>query len=246
MRIKATVAYDGSGYHGWQKQDNAHSIQTEIERALKVLHGTPTSVTASGRTDAGVHALGQVFHFDAPGNIPVKSYQNALNSLLPKDIRIQKTEAVPDDFHARFSARRKVYEYICTTDRNSPFAFRYKTILRRPVSLEAIRQAASFLMGEHDFTSFSCAQIDPRKSRIKRLDRLEITQEGSDLRFRFEGNGFLRYQVRMMMGALLAAGEGRIQPEDVKRMLEAKDKEACRFNAPAQGLYLVRVDYDEK
>ncbi|UNT95342.1 tRNA pseudouridine(38-40) synthase TruA [Allobaculum mucilyticum] len=245
MRYKATVAYDGHRYAGFQKQINGTGIQSLIEKALEKIIKEPVSITASGRTDAGVHALGQVFHFDGPEKIGERGYYNALNTLLPKDIRILKVEAVSNDFHARFSARSKRYDYVITTERDNPFSYNYKHFVWRSLDLEKMRQGAAILQGTHDFTSFSNAQIDPRKPRTKTIYSIDVIPEGKDIRIVYRGTGFLRYQVRMMSAVLIAAGEGRIAPDDIARMLEARDKHACRFNAPACGLYLVEVGYEE-
>lgn len=244
MRFAAIVAYDGSGYAGWQKQVNSHGIQSDMEKALGKIHKHPTLVTASGRTDAGVHALGQVVHFDGEASIGCRGYYNALNTLLEKDVRVVRVCQVPDDFHARFSARKKQYEYICTYDTDNPFIHRYKHVLRRPHDVQAMKNAAQVFVGTHDFTTFCNAQIAQEKSRVKTIDSIDIEEDGKDIRFVFTGDGFLRYQVRMMSAVILAAGLGRLQPEEIEAMLEAKDKEASRHNAPACGLYLARVGYD--
>lgn len=244
MRFKAIVAYDGHGYAGFQKQANGLGIQEVIEKALEKIIGKPTAIVASGRTDAGVHALGQVFHFDGPSKIGPKGYYNALNTLLPKDIRIRQIEEVDPDFHARFSAKKKHYEYIITTQRDNPFSYHYKNFVWRSLDLEKMRQGADLLEGTHDFTSFCCAQIDPRKPRTKTIFKIEMILQDEDIHLHYYGDGFLRYQVRMMSAALIALGEGRISLEEFQAILEAKDKHACRFNAPAKGLYLVEVEYD--
>lgn len=242
-RYKVTIAYDGHRYQGFQKQINAHGIQSEIEKALSKLLKTQAVITAAGRTDAGVHALGQVFHFDGPSSIGCRGYYNALNTLLPKDIRVLRVQQEQADFHARFSSVRKVYEYVMTSQQDNPFIEHYKTRLKRPLDLQAIRDAIPVLLGTHDFTSLSNAQIDPCKSRIKTIERIDVLTEGSDIRFVFEADGFLRYQVRMMSAALIAIGEHKLDAAGLQAILEAKDKHACRFNAPAQGLYLREVVY---
>ncbi len=245
MRFKVTAAYDGHRYAGFQKQVNACGIQSLIEKALQKINKSsePVPVTAAGRTDAGVHALGQVFHFDGLEQIGEHGYYNALNTLLPKDIRIKKVEKADDDFHARFSAKTKHYEYVITTERDNPFNENYKTFVWRKLDIDRMRQGAKLLEGEHDFTSFCNAQIHPDKPRTKTIYSIEIVEEGKDIRLVYIGNGFLRYQVRMMSAALIALGEGRISLDELKRILEARDKHACRFNAPAKGLYLVSVGY---
>lgn len=243
MIVKCTVAYDGWAYAGWQKQENALGIQEIIESALEKIHKKPTSIVASGRTDAKVHALGQVFHFESDGKIQPISYVRALNSLLPLDIRIQKAEKAEEDFHARFSCRSKRYLYIATRNQKDPFACRTKGILYQDLNVEQMLDACQFLIGTHDFTTFSSSRIDPRKSRIKTIKMISIEKRGQDYYFSFEGNGFLRYQVRMMTGTLIEVGKQTITPLDVQKMLGLKDKEACRFNASPQGLYLMEVCY---
>lgn len=237
------LAYDGSAYAGWQKQENALGIQEVVEKALSKIQKEPVSIVASGRTDAGVHALGQVIHFTGRAGIPLEGYYKALNAMLPPDIRVRSVEEAPEGFHARFSARRKVYRYIASTEPDNPFSWRYKAFLYRRPDIAKMKEAAAHLIGTHDFTSYSNGRIDPRKSRIKTIESIEIEERGNDIVFTFAGNGFLRYQVRMMTGTLLEVGAGRLAPEDVRTILEARDKEACRFNADACGLYLVEVNY---
>ncbi len=244
MIYKAIVAYDGSRYAGWQKQENALGIQTVIERSLKKIHKCDVDIVASGRTDAGVHALGQVFHFVPLDSMSCFNYEQALNTLLPKDIRIQSIELVSDDFHARFSAKHKRYDYVCTYDTKDPFVDAYKHVVWKPLDLKSMEEAANYLIGTHDFTSFSSSHIDARKPRVKTIDRIRIQEEGNDIRTIFEGSGFLRYQVRMMMATLLQVGLSKIEPIEVQRILEAKDKHACRYNVEPNGLYLVKVEYE--
>lgn len=243
MIIKCTVAYDGYNYAGWQKQENALGIQTIIEEALEKIQKKPVEIVASGRTDAQVHALGQVFHFQSEIAMQPWQYVKAMNALLPQDIRIQSAEIMADDFHARFSCKSKQYAYIATYDVTDPFAYRYKAPLYQKLDMEKMLEAATYLIGKHDFTSFSSSRIDPRKPRIKTIRRIEIENADKDVHFLFEGNGFLRYQVRMMTGTLIEVGKQRIQPLDVQHMLLEKNKEVCRYNAPPQGLYLMKVRY---
>lgn len=244
MIYKVTVSYDGWNYAGWQKQENALGIQEVIEKVLTKINKTDITIVASGRTDAKVHALGQVFHFDSVVKMPCENYRTAMNTLLPSDIRIVKVEFEKEDFHARFSAVSKRYDYICSYDVDNPFIYKYKEILWYPHELALMKEASQYLMGEHDFTSFSSSRIDPRKPRVKTITRIEIVEEEKGFRTIFEGTGFLRYQVRMMMGTLLAVGRKKISPTKVKEILDAKNKEACRYNAGAQGLYLMEVKYE--
>lgn len=241
--VKAVMAYDGSNYGGWQKQTNATGIQEIVEKALETIHHEKTEVTASGRTDAKVHAYGQVIHFHGRDGIDPQQYQRALNGILPLDIRILSCEKMPDDFHARFSAKGKQYRYVCSYDESDPFIYKYKNVLKGHVDIEAMRTASQYLLGTHDYTSFSSHKIDPRKPRVKTISRITIDEKENDLVFEFTGTGFLRYQIRMMTGALLAVGRGRIAPSAIKEMLEARDKHACPYNAAPQGLYLMEVYY---
>ena len=244
MILKVTVAYDGYNYSGWQRQENALGIQEVIENCLSKIHKTKIEIVSSGRTDANVHAKGQVFHFEPVIQMPCRNVQNALNTLLPDDIRILKVEEEKDSFHARFSAISKRYDYICTYDIDNPFIYRYAQKLYIKVNIDKMIEASQYLIGEHDFKSFSSSKIDPRKPTVKKIFRIDIKEEGKNIHFIFEGNGFLRYQVRMMTGTLLAAGKNQIEPMDVKRMLEAKNKEVCRYNAHPYGLYLMEVKYE--
>lgn len=244
MRFKVTVSYDGSGYSGWQRQTNAQSIQSEIEDALQQILKQSVEVTASGRTDAQVHAIAQVFHFDSDAAIDVEHWKRALNSLLPKDIRIQKVEIVEDDFHARFSAVSKRYDYLVTTQKENPFLQNYMGMERFALDVPYMQECASVFLGTHDFTSFTSAKIDPRKPRVKTITRLEVQQEDTCIRMIFEGNGFLRYMVRMLAQTLIEAGKHRVTKEQIEAMLEGKNKHACRYKAEPQGLYLVHVKYE--
>lgn len=244
-RLKAVVQYDGTHYGGWQKQLNTHSIQDEIEGALAKLHGHEVSACASGRTDAFVHALGQVFHFDSTKDMEEEAYKRALNSLLPRDIRIQSITKVSNEFHARFDAIRKRYDYLITSEVANPFYEHYMGKDRKLLDVEYMKTCSELFLGVHDFTSFTSNKIDPRKSRIKEVIRLDVLQEEHNVRMIFEGSGFLRYMVRMLAQTLIEAGKHHITKEEIKDMLEAKDKHVCRYKAQAQGLYLVNVWYKE-
>lgn len=244
MIVKAIVSYDGYQYAGWQKQENATGIQELIESALKQITQEDVDVVASGRTDAGVHALGQVFHFETHKDMAASQYMYALNALLPLDIRILETVEVSKDFHARFSAVSKRYDYYCSYDVRNPFNYKYRNLLQKRLDIQRMNEAKEYLLGTHDFTSFSSSRIDPRKPRTKTITNIEILEEKNEVHFIFEGTGFLRYQVRMMVGTLIAVGQNKIEPVEVKNILDKKDKHACRYNAKACGLYLVEVRYE--
>ena len=238
MRLKATVSYDGSGYAGWQRQD----IMDVMER----IHHHPVEITGSGRTDAGVHAIAQVFHFDSELKMSKEQWRRAMNALLPADIRMQNVEKVREDFHARFDAISKRYDYYLSYDVDNPFLQRYRAFYRGRLNIERMKECAALFVGTHDFTSFTSSRIDPRKSRVRTITMCAIEETADGLHFRLEGNSFLRYMVRMIVGTLIEAGRDRLSVQEVKAMLEAKDKEACRYKAPGSGLYLVEVRYPEE
>ena len=245
MRIKMILSYDGSHYAGWQRQENAVGIETIVMQAMERIHHHPVMIYASGRTDAGVHAFGQVIHFDTEITMDEEHWVRAMNALLPCDIRIQAAERAADDFHARFDAVRKRYDYWISYDYKNPFLARYRSLYRGRLDVERMNECAKKLLGTHDFTSFTSSRIDPRKSRIRTLYRCDVNEEENGVHFRLEGNSFLRYMVRMIVGTLIEAGKGRLSAEDVEKILNEKDKHACRYKADAGGLYLVNVWYGE-
>ena len=246
MRLKATVSYDGSGYAGWQRQDNALGIESVIMQVLERIHHHPVEITASGRTDAGVHAIAQVFHFDSELGMSREQWLRAMNALLPPDIRMQDIVSVHDGFHARFDAVSKRYDYYLSYDVDNPFLQRYRAFNRGKLDAERMRACAQVFIGTHDFTSFTSSRIDPRKSRVRTVTMCAVEETADGLHFRLEGNSFLRYMVRMIVGTLIEAGRGRLSAREVEHMLAAQDKEACRYNAPGCGLYLVEVRYPDE
>lgn len=246
MRLKATVSYDGSGYAGWQRQDNALGIESIIMDVMERIHHHPVEITGSGRTDAGVHAIAQVFHFDSELKMSKEQWRRAMNALLPADIRMQDVKKVREDFHARFDAISKRYDYYLSYDVDNPFLQRYRAFYRGRLNIERMKECAALFVGTHDFTSFTSSRIDPRKSRVRTITMCAIEETAEGLHFRLEGNSFLRYMVRMIVGTLIEAGRDRLSVQEVKAMLEAKDKEACRYKAPGSGLYLVEVRYPEE
>lgn len=243
MRYKVVVAYDGSNYYGWQVQKHGNSIQSIIETLLTSICAEPITIVASGRTDRGVHAIGQVFHFDTNRKLSSEKWLYVLNTKLPEDIRIQSIEVVDDQFHARFDAKRKTYRYVFSYAYLNPFAYRYKTLIKTQVDIEAMREVATLLEGEHDFTSFCSSKIDARKPRVKTIYHIGIEVVDDDIVLTFTGNGFLRYMVRILSQVLLEVGKHTLTKTDVEQMLDAKDKDCCRFKASSNGLYLVSVEY---
>lgn len=245
MRIKMHVSYDGSNYGGWQVQTNNNSIQGVIEEALTRIHKTPIKITASGRTDAKVHAYSQVFHFDTNLNINIEKWSLVLNTNLPNDIIITQAEVVADDFHARFDAKYKIYEYKISYNINNPFINNYALKLKAPLDLTKLMEAKEYLIGEHDFTSYCDAKMEQLPSRVKTIYEINVIETSTGLILQFIGSGFLRYMVRMLVGALVACGQAKITPLDIKRMLEEQSKHSCPYKAEAQGLYLRKVSYVE-
>lgn len=243
-RFKVTLSYNGASYHGWQTQHKNNSIEEQIETVLSTIQAFPCEIHASGRTDAKVHALGQVFHFDSHIDMDGNAYLKAMNSLLPKDIRILKVEAVDKDFHARFDATGKRYDYYLSNDTSNPFLFDFMGLESKPLNIEIMRECAHIFVGTHDFTTFTSNKIDSRKSRIKTIYEIAILQEGSSVHFILKGNGFLRYMVRMIVQTIIEVGKGKIEISEVQQMLDKKDKHLCHYKAAPQGLYLVSVDYD--
>lgn len=247
QRFKATVSYDGYDYAGWQIQpaDRGRTIQQTIEEAISEICLQPVHITGSGRTDAQVHAQGQVFHFDVDFRLTPFQWKRAINGHLPQDIRIIKIEAVSDQFHARFDAVGKRYDYRIQRGEFNVFSRRYAFQSPWPLNVQKMKEGASFLIGRHDFSSFCANSLSEMPDQVRELRRLELIESGEELRLVYEGSGFMRYMVRMMTGTLIEVGRGRMAPEQVKVMLEARDKQICHFNAKPQGLTLVHVEYPE-
>jgi pseudouridylate synthase I len=244
MRIKCVISYDGSGFQGYQIQKNARTVQAEIESVLARMHkGKRIPITAAGRTDTGVHALGQVIHFDTTLNLPDDTWIQALNAQLPKDIAVMEAEAVPEGFHARYSAKGKEYRYrVLLTPVRNPLLRHYAYHFPYPVDVGRMKEAAGYLLGTHDFTSFSASGSSVR-NKIRTIYRFEILQEGKELWFVVSGNGFLYNMVRIMVGTLLEIGTGKREPEDIPKILSVKDRKSAGKTAPGHGLYLYQVFY---
>ncbi len=241
MRYKATVVYDGTNYGGWQKQKNARSVQQEIEDAFLKIAQQPVKITASGRTDGKVHALGQVFHFDSDKNI---DFRRAVNSQLPEDIYIRNVEEVNDDFHARYSAKWKHYDYLLIEKEYNPLMRNYAGFSREELDLDLARKAGEVFLGTHDFTSFNATGKDEIEDQIRTIYKIDVCREANLVRFSFYGDGFLRYMVRMLTASLIEAGLGKTDPAELNAWLEARDKTAVSLNSKPQGLYLMEVGYN--
>ena len=244
-RFKLTLEYDGGGFVGWQRQDNGPSIQGAVEEALIGFCGERVTLHGAGRTDAGVHALGQVAHLDLEKPTTADTLRDALNAhLRPAPIAVLKAESVDDAFHARFSATRRRYLYRIV-NRRAPLALERGRAWFVPAELDAdaMHEAAQVLIGQHDFTSFRAAECQA-KSPVKTLDRLDVRREQTAIRIEADARSFLHHQVRNMAGTLRLVGDGKWRAADVAAALAAKDRAAAGPTAPAEGLYLVAVDYD--
>jgi tRNA pseudouridine38-40 synthase len=257
---KIVLSYDGSGFHGWQVQPGRPTVQGTLAAALEKMTGERVLPQGSGRTDAGVHALGQVASFALEADIPAENLLRALNRSLPQSVRALQVEEVGEGFHARHSAVRKTYEYrifqrkvegrdeeeICP-----PFVAPYAWDCRWALEIEVMQEAAVMLSGTHDFTSFAAADPDRTQrdegaagpNPVKTIFASGVTREDGLLRYRVTGSGFLHHMVRNIVGTLAEVGRGSLQAEEMRRILAAKDRAAAGPTAPAQGLFLVEVEY---
>ena len=247
--FKLTIQYDGTDYVGWQRQPEGVSIQGALEDALRPIEGDHVTVHGAGRTDAGVHAAGQVASVRLSASIDPVTLARALNAVLPSDIRVARAEVVPDDFHARFSATGKVYDYqIVNAAFVSPFLRRYVWHVFPRMDVDAMRAAATALIGEHDFAAFQGSGSDVQ-STVRTVRRVEWSGTGGaedPLVMRIEGDGFLRHMVRTIAGTLVEIATGRWQAEDMQAILASRDRARAGTTAPASGLVLREVLYSHK
>lgn len=243
-RHRITVSYDGTSYGGWQIQPNTPTIQEEIEKAIKTITGETVRVHGSGRTDAGVHARGQVAHFDLAKALPLTSLARGLNALLPDAIRVVNARHVQPDFHARHSAVRKEYRYfIWNAPVVPPFLRLYRTQVRGRLDETRMRAAAASLVGEHDFAAFTANPTRPVAGTVRTLTRLHVKRRGSEWVIIASGTGFLYKMVRSLAGLLIRVGQGDLGGEEVAAILDSKVRTAEVPTAPARGLTLWRVWY---
>lgn len=241
--FKLILEYDGTAYAGWQRQPNQPTIQEAVEAAIRSIAQTSIPVIAAGRTDAGVHALGQVASFITEKPLSPGEWLRALNATLPEDISARSVERVADDFHARYSAVRKLYAYrILHRPERSALERTRAWHLYGKLNLDAMREAAKHLVGKYDFSSFQGHPTDV-ENPICNLKRLEIVRDQDIVRIELEADRFLKQMVRAMVGTLVETGQEKRKPEEMKQILDAKDRRAAGYTAPAYGLYLVRVDY---
>lgn len=244
QRYKCVIAYVGTDFSGYQIQPNKRTVQSEFEYALQKLHkGEYVRIFASGRTDAGVHAKGQVIHFDSPLKIPTDKWTVALNAVLPHDISVLETEAAPENFHARFDVISKEYRYyLHLSNIRDPFQHDFAYQFKYPLNTDNIIAASQLLLGTHDFTSFCSAKTEV-EDRVRTIHEIELIEENGLLVFRFVGNGFLYNMVRILVGTLLEIGTGERDAASIPTILASMNRINAGKTAPAHGLYLWEVFY---
>lgn len=241
MRYKAVVKYVGTNYYGWQKQTNEVTVQGEIEERLSRIFNQEIVIHGSGRTDRYVHAYGQVFHFDAP-TYPLRKLRYSLNKMLPETIEILKLNKAADNFHARLDARSKTYEYIVIDKAKDPFNAPYCLLYPFPLSLSKLSEAAKLFIGKHNFQNFTNKEED-YQGFVREIQSFSVKRSGSKYMFTVQGDGFMRGQIRMMIGAIIAYNDSKLTLNDIKNALESKERKIVSYKVKGQGLYLRKVEY---
>lgn len=244
MKVKLTVSYDGTDYCGWQVQPNGVTVQEVLENALETVVGQRLKITGSGRTDAGVHAKGQVAHFETPfDNIPAEKFYKALNVHLPPDIKVLDSQLASDDFNARRSAKSKTYSYFCyLSNVEQPLKERFAVKLDRQPDIQKMQEVAKILVGEHDFKCM-CSSGSGVKTTVRTIYSIDIEQKEDDITFSISGNGFLYNMVRIMVGILLDVGYGKLTKEYVEKMLSTGERKFSIKTLLPKGLCLMKVEY---
>jgi tRNA pseudouridine38-40 synthase len=242
-RFAAGLEYDGRAYSGWQFQPGLHTVQDQVQRALARVADTPVDVVCAGRTDAGVHASAQVFHFDSGAPRSERAWRLGANTYLPNDVSVLWVREVPEQFHARFSATARSYRYlILNRDSRPGLAMGRATWERRPLDVDRMHAAAQVLVGEHDFSAFRAIECQA-KSPMRRVERIDITRQGEWVRLDVTANAFLHHMVRNLAGLMMAVGEGGSPTERVAEVLASRDRKTNAATAPPDGLYLAGVRY---
>ena len=246
QKIKCTFSYDGTNFSGSQIQPNKRTVQAEMEKALSKIHkGNPVRLYPSGRTDSGVHARGQVAHFDTRLQMPPENWQKALNALLPNDLFVVHVEEVEANFHAQFDAMEKEYRYIVLNKKERDvFKRNYMYYYPYPLQIEKIQQACKLFEGTHDFTSFCSARSTVKGSKVRTLNEVRCEEYDDEITFILRGNGFLYNMVRIIVGVLLEVGSGKTTERDIEHMLAAQEHTFAVKTAPPEGLYLWHVKYE--
>ncbi|QKY70972.1 tRNA pseudouridine(38-40) synthase TruA [Lentibacillus sp. CBA3610] len=247
-KIKCVISYDGTHFSGMQIQPNNRTVEGEIKKALAKIHkGESIRIYASGRTDAGVHAIGQTFHFETDYKLSVHEWKRALNALLPADLHVNDTKQVPDSFHARFDATEKEYRYYILNAQEKD-VFKQNYVYQYPYQLDInmMQQAARYFKGQHDFTTFSSAKSEVTGSKVRTLYDVSCYQDGKWIEFILKGNGFLYNMVRIIVGTLLEVGRGKLEPSEISHLFAKEDRQFAGDTVPPQGLYLWNVTYKEE
>ncbi len=244
--IKLVIEYDGKDFNGWQKQPTKLNIQGEIERAIKQITGEEVDLTASGRTDAGVHAFGQVANFKTNSNIPIEKIPIALNSNLKKSIVIKSAEEVEERFHSRLNCKRKTYRYIINNSKYGTAIYRnLETHIPMKLDIQKMQEAVKYFEGEHDFKAFKASGTSS-KSSVRTIYKAKVIDAGNErIYIELTGNGFLYNMVRIIAGTLVEVGLGKIEPNEIKTIIESQKREKAGKTLPPQGLYLVSVEYEK-
>ena len=241
--LKVIMAYRGTAYHGYQRQDNAVTVQETVEKCVSRVLDTPTEIIGCSRTDTGVHANQYCFSVMTDREIPLRNFVRGTNGYLPSDITLLSCEEAPEDFHARYSCRGKEYVYLIhNSECRDPFAADLKYHYRRKMDLDLMRRAAEYFVGTHDFSSF-CSNASEKASTVRTIHELRIDREGDLVTITISGNGFLYNMVRIIVGTLLWVNEGKIAPEDIPEIMKKSDRKLAGKTAQAHGLYLNRVFY---
>lgn len=242
--IKITIEYDGKDFNGWQKQPDKLNIQGEIERAIEIITGEKVNLIGSGRTDAGVNALNQVANFKIESKIPIEKIPYALNSQLKRSIRVKSAEEVDDRFNSRYNAKKKTYIYTINNSEQGSAIYRYMQY-HYPIKLDEIKmnEAIKYFIGEHDFKAFKASGTSS-KSSVRTIYEAEVIRDAEIIKIILTGNGFLYNMVRIIAGTLVEAGEGKIKPEEVKNIIESKDRKKAGKTLPPTGLCLYNVEYE--
>jgi len=243
MRYLVTFSYDGTNFNGYQKQDGLRTVQEEIENALKFINGgRNTPITSSGRTDKGVHAMCQKAHCDIGVEITPYKLKSAMNSNLPEDIHVSNVEIIDNDFHARYMVKEKEYKYFLNMGEFNPLERNYVYQYGKKLDIEKMREAIQYFLGTHDFESFTPTK-DKRDNYVRTINYVNIEVDGEKIIFTFRGNGFIKYQIRNMVGYLIRVGEGKKNGGDIPDILEMKDRRLASITAHSEGLWLTDVRY---
>ncbi len=246
MRFAGIVEYDGSDFCGWQRQSHAPSVQETVERAISLVANHEIGIACAGRTDTGVHALGQVIHFDTNVQRELRSWLLGTNANLPPSVVLRSIKPMPEDFHARFSALSRTYRYIISNEKVRPALLAKRAVWERlPLQAELMQEGANYLVGEHDFTSFRALACQAN-SPVREISDLRVYREGAIVIMDVTANGFLHHMVRNLAGVLMSIGKNENPPQWAQQVLMSKDRACGGVTAPAQGLYFMSVQYEQK